>query len=30
LENRTEAMRREKYLKTGVGRDWLKNIIECK
>ncbi len=31
FESRKEAMQREKYLKTGVGREWIKNkIIECK
>lgn len=26
-DSREEAMQREKYLKTGVGRDWIKNNI---
>ena len=25
FQTRSEAMAREKYLKSGVGRDWLKN-----
>ncbi len=25
FDNRSQAMKREKYLKTGAGRDWLKN-----
>jgi putative endonuclease len=27
-ENRSEAMKREKYLKTGVGRDFLRNKLQ--
>jgi len=31
FESRKEAMGREKYLKTGAWRDWIKkNIAECK
>lgn len=26
-ESRSEAMEREKYLKSGQGREWLKNIL---
>ncbi|MEK7610360.1 MAG: GIY-YIG nuclease family protein [Patescibacteria group bacterium] len=26
-QNRTEAMKREKYLKTGAGRDWIKRQL---
>ena len=26
FESRTKAIQREKYLKTGVGRDWLKKM----
>jgi putative endonuclease len=26
-ENKTEALKREKWLKTGVGREYLKNIL---
>ncbi len=28
FDNKTEALKREKWLKTGVGRDYLKKILE--
>ena len=28
FDSRKEAMSKEKYLKTGVGRDWIKNNIK--
>jgi len=28
FNSRAEAMQREKYLKTGAGRDWIKNNIK--
>ena len=28
LENYSAARKRELYLKTGTGRDWLKNMLE--
>jgi putative endonuclease len=28
FDNKTEALKREKWLKTGVGREYLKTIIE--
>jgi len=28
FDTRAEAMNREKYLKTGVGRDWIKLKFE--
>ncbi len=28
FDNKTEALKREKWLKTGVGREYLKKILE--
>ena len=28
FDNKTEALKREKWLKTGIGRDYLKKILE--
>ena len=28
FNSKTEAMNREKYLKTGIGREFIKNIIQ--
>ncbi|MCZ6703233.1 MAG: GIY-YIG nuclease family protein [Ignavibacteria bacterium] len=28
FDNKTEALKREKWLKTGVGREYLKEILE--
>ena len=28
FDNKTETLKREKWLKTGVGRDYLKKILE--
>ena len=28
FDNKTEALKQEKWLKTGVGRDYLKKILE--
>lgn len=28
FNSRSEAMKRERYLKTGAGRDWIKNNIK--
>jgi putative endonuclease len=28
FNSKSEAMKREKYLKTGIGREFIKNIIQ--